>query len=239
MARHSLHFEQRIERLENMILFLGTLVVENLQKSLKSLNHRDSALSCEVINFDSNVDNMEVFVEEECLNLLVLYQPVANDLRLIVAILKINSDLEQIGNLAVSIAERAVFLSSRESITIPEDFNRMARKTQVMLQGSLDSLANRDSGLARKICEADDDVDEINRKMYGHLGKNIRTHPDRLDCFTHLLSASRHLERVADHATNIAEDVIYLVEGEIVRHRRETFQPSGKQWEPILKWIKA
>lgn len=228
MARHSRHFEREIENLEKMVLSLGTMVEESVQKSLKSLTTRDSILGLSVIDSDNKIDDMEVFVEEECLKLLALYQPVANDLRLIVAILKINNDLERIGDLAVNIAERAVFLATQDRVDIPEDLHQMARKTLVMLKGSLDALVNRDSVLAREICAADDDVDEINRKMYNQFGENIRTQPEKLDCFTHLLSASRYLERVADHATNISEDVIYLVEGEIIRHRRDASQPLNE-----------
>lgn len=226
MARHPRYFEREIEKIEKMIVSLGAMVEESVQKSLKSLTTRDSVLGLNVIESDTKIDDMEVFIEEECLKILALYQPVANDLRLIVAILKINNDLERIGDLAVNIAERAVFLATQERIDIPEDLNQMARKTLVMLKGSLDALVNRDSILAREICAADDDVDDINRKMYAQFGENIRTKPDKLDSFSQLLSASRYLERVADHATNISEDVIYLVEGEIIRHRRETFNPQ-------------
>ena len=231
MARPPRYFEREIEKIEKMIVSLGAMVEESVQKSLKSLTTRDSVLGLNVIESDTKIDDMEVFIEEECLKILALYQPVANDLRLIVAILKINNDLERIGDLAVNIAERAVFLATQERIDIPEDLTQMARKTLVMLKGSLDALVNRDSILAREICAADDDVDEINRKMYAQFGENIRTQPDKLDCFTQLLSASRYLERVADHATNISEDVIYLVEGEIIRHRRETLDPHSSHGE--------
>ncbi|MBI5427657.1 MAG: phosphate signaling complex protein PhoU [Nitrospinae bacterium] len=220
MARHARHLEREIEKLKNKILSLGTMVEESIQKSVKSLTERNSSLGLKVIDSDIAIDDMEVEVEEDCLKILALHQPVANDLRLIVAILKINNDLERIGDLAVNIAERAVFLATQDKIEIPEDFSQMVRKTQVMLKGSLDALVNGDSVLAREICAADDEVDEINRKMYVHIGKNMRVQPEKLDCFIHLLSASRYLERVADHATNIAEDVIYLVEGDIIRHRR-------------------
>lgn len=228
MARHPRYFEREIENINKMILSLGTMVEENMQKSLKSLTMRDSVLGLAVIDSDAKVDDMEVFIEEECLKILALYQPVANDLRLIIAILKINNDLERIGDLAVNIAERSVFLSTQDRVEIPEDLHQMARKTLVMLKGSLDAFVNRDSMLAREVCMADDDVDEMNRKMYSQFGENIRHHPDKLDCFTHLLSASRYLERVADHATNICEDVIYLVEGEIIRHRKEVSPPPRK-----------
>jgi phosphate transport system protein len=220
MARHAKHFEKEIEKLKKMVLTLGAEVEGSLQMSVKALTERNSALGLMVIDFDKKIDNMEVDVEEECLKILALYHPVANDLRLIVSILKINNDLERIGDLAVNIAERAVFLATQEKIEIPEDINEMARKTQWMLKSSLDGLVNSDPSLARQVCAADDEVDEINRSMFTHIGKKMQVHIERLDCYIQLLSASRYLERVADHTTNIAEDVIYLVEGEIVRHRR-------------------
>jgi phosphate transport system protein len=231
MARLLRYFEREIENINKLILSLGTMVEENVQNSLRSLTTRDSVLGLSVIDSDTKIDDMEVFIEEECLKILALYQPVANDLRLIIAILKINNDLERIGDLAVNIAERSVFLSTQDRVQIPEDLNLMAKKTMVMLKGSLDAFVKRDSMLAREICLADDDVDEINRKMYAQFGENIRNQPDKLDCFTQLLSASRYLERVADHATNICEDVIYLVEGEIIRHRKEMSPPpkNGEQ----------
>jgi phosphate transport system protein len=167
-------------------------------------------------------------MEEECLKILALHQPVGSDLRLIVAILKINNDLERIGDLSVNIAERAVFLASPETIDIPLDFARMAENVESMLRRSLDALVNTDLAAAHEVLEADDEVDAINREMYVQVQDAIRQHPQRVERLIHLLSASRHLERIADHATNIAEDVIYMIEGEIVRHREEEYHASSE-----------
>ena len=143
----------------------------------------------------------------------------ANDLRFIVAALKLTNDLERIGDLAVNIAERAVFLSTQARVDIPYDLPAIAAKTQAMLRQSIDALVNLDAGLARKVGIADDEVDDLNRDAFNRVTRMIRTRPDDLEALIALLSVSRYLERIADHASNIAEDVIYLVEGHIVRHQ--------------------
>jgi len=219
MARHPKHLEREITRLKQNILALGAEVEEALQNAVISLTNRQTALAMRVIDGDYKIDEREVEVEEECLKILALYQPVANDLRLIVAILKINQDLERIADLAVNVAERSVYLAARERIEMPYDFSQMAEKVQNMLKGSLDAFINADTMLAREICNADDEVDHLNREMYVRVEEAIRSNPDRLNCLIHILSVSRYLERIADHATNISEDVIYLVEGEIIRHK--------------------
>jgi phosphate transport system protein len=155
---------------------------------------------------------------------LALHQPVAIDLRFIVSVIKINNELERIGDLAVNIAERAAFLATQRKLDILFDFPGMAEKAQSMVKKSLDALVNLDSRLAWEVCASDDEVDEMNRHMYIQIQDSIKKHTNRLECLIHLLSTSRHLERVADSATNIAEDVVYMIEGEIVRHRPETFQ---------------
>jgi len=209
--------------LKKEILALGAAVEEILYKAVKSLEDRDNALAGQVMEEDAEIDQMEVEIEENCLKVLALHQPVAIDLRLIIAILKINNDLERVGDLAVNIAERAAFLSSRERIDIPLDFKKMADISRDMLKKSLDSLISEDSTLAHKVCGMDDAVDAINREMYVTIQEGIKSYPARMESLIHLLSVSRHLERVADLATNIAEDVIYMIEGDIVRHKAEKY----------------
>jgi phosphate transport system protein len=167
---------------------------------------------------------MEVGVEEDCLKILALHQPVAIDLRFIVAVLKINNDLERIGDLAVNIAERSAFLSKHPPFGFSLGLVEMADRAQDMLKHSLDALINLDSGLAQEVCAADDEIDAMNRQMYLKIQDAIRSNPGKLESLIHLLSVSRHLERIADHATNIAEDVIYMVEGRIARHRTEDYK---------------
>jgi len=225
----TIHLQREIERLKKHILRLSAVVEESFQRAVKSLEERDSYLAQLVMESDFEIDKMEVEIEEECLKILALYQPVAVDLRFIVAVLKINNDLERIGDLAVNIAERAAFLATRERINIPFDFSGMARKAKSMLKRSLDALMKMDALLARGVCASDDEVDAMNREMYLQVQDGIRNQPEHLESLIHLLSASRHLERIADHATNIAEDVLYMIKGEIVRHRAEDYKslPPG------------
>ena len=219
----SRHLEREIESLKKKILSLCAMVEEAVWHAVKSIELKESALAQSVISGDIKIDHMEVEVEEECLKLLALHQPVAVDLRFIVAVLKINNDLERIGDLAVNIAERSNFLATRQQINFPFDFSDMGRKVQNMLKWSLDALVNLDTGLATQVCEADDEVDDINRQMYDQVKQGIQERPEDADYLIHLLSTSRHLERIADLTTNIAEDVIYMVNGEIVRHRSEDY----------------
>jgi phosphate transport system protein len=217
------HLQREIEKLKKKILSLCASVEENVRMAVKSIEDRDAALAERVVGQDPEIDQSEVDLEEDCLKILALHQPVAIDLRFIIAVLKINSDLERIGDLAVNIAERAQFLSTQPRIAIPFDLDALAEKTQDMLKKSLDSLVNLNTALARDVCRTDDDVDEINREMYDLVKDAIRAHPEQLDILIPYLSVSRYLERIADHATNIAEDVIYMIEGVITRHSTDSF----------------
>lgn len=212
------HLGREIEKLKRKLLALSAYVEESVQKAVKAIATRDDKLARQVIDADFEIDEMEVDVEEDCLKILALHQPVAVDLRYIIAILKINNDLERIGDLAVNIAERAVFLSRMVKTETPYDFATMSSKVQIMLQKSLDSLVNSDSKLAREVLVSDDEIDEINRQMYKDVMEAIKKDPERVDNLIQMLAVSRNLERIADHTSNIAEDVIYMVDGEIIRH---------------------
>jgi phosphate transport system protein len=225
----TLHMQREIEKLKKLVLTLGADVEEHVHKAVQALQSRDPALAQQIIQADAAVDRFEVYLEEECLKILALHQPVAIDLRFVIAVLKINNDLERIGDLAVNIAERAQYLSAQEPVVIPFDFAGMAEKTQRMLKRSLDALVNMDTREAWEVCAMDDEVDAINRQMYEQVQEGIRQRPDQMNSLIHCLSSSRHLERIADHATNIAEDVIYMVAGEIVRHKAEDFRPEGAE----------
>jgi phosphate transport system protein len=215
-----MHMQREIERLKKMILSLSAVVEESVRTSVRSIETRNCALAAEVIANDIRIDQTEVDVEEECLKILALHQPVAIDLRYIVAVLKMNNDLERIGDLAVNIAERTVFLCERAPISAPFDLNGMSHKTLGMLQGSLDAMMNMDPERARAVLASDDEVDDINRQMYSKICAAMRQNPEHAEVLLSYLSAARSLERIADSTTNIAEDVIYLVEGRIVRHGR-------------------
>ena len=221
------HMLKEIDRVKKMVRALSDRVEDSVHRAVNAIERRDAALAKKVIDNDIEIDHMEVDVEEECLKILALHQPVAQDLRFIVAVLKINSDLERIADLAVNIAERAIFLSSQEKLDIPFDFPGMADKAKEMLEKSLEALFNLNSELARDVCAADDEVDEINRQVYEKVKEGVAKHPERISSLLHFLSVSRHLERIADHATNIAEDVIYMNDGDIVRHKAEVYKEDG------------
>jgi phosphate transport system protein len=213
---------RQIDALKQQILLVGALVEEAIAKAVSALIHRDRNMAKSVIQADDEIDRMEVDVEEEVLKILALYQPVAADLRFVVAVLKINNDLERMGDLATNIAKRVVFLTNAERFDLPVDFRGMAARVKSMVKESLDALVNADTLLAQRVRESDDEVDTSRRIIEKQIEQQIATHPERTDCLMSLSSVARHLERIADMATNIAEDVIYMVEGEIVRHHRSS-----------------
>ena len=215
----SMHLHRAIEGLKSKILELSALVEESVYRALKAVETRDTVLAHEVADSDSRIDLAEVDVEEECLKILALHQPVATDLRFIVAVLKINNDLERIGDLAVNISKRASALAKINTKPLVHiDLQALEKNVQQMLRNSLASLVNLDEGLARSVCAADDAVDEINRNVHKQVIQSIREFPEDADRLILLLSVSRNLERIGDHTTNIAEDVLYMIRGEIVRH---------------------
>ncbi len=224
----SQHLQYEIEKLKRKILSLSAVVEEDVGRAIRALLERDNRLAERVINTDSEIDQTEVDVEEEGLKILALHQPVAIDLRFIVAVLKINNDLERIGDLAVTIAECALALNAHAPLDLVFDLRGMAEKVQWMLHRSLDSLVNLDVDVARTVCSADDEIDSLYSAVYDVVRDQIRLHPENLDALIRFLSVPRCLERIADHATNIGEDVIYMIEGEIVRHNKDYFnQPRG------------
>ncbi|MBW2475416.1 MAG: phosphate signaling complex protein PhoU [Deltaproteobacteria bacterium] len=196
-----------------------TAVVEEIvQKAIKALAGHDRELAQQVIANDDSINRLEVDLEEECLKVLALYQPVASDLRMIVAVLKINNDLERIADQAVNICERALAVIDSPHLVCPLELDLMAKKVIDMLEKSLDALVNTDPDLARRVLELDDEVVTIHSQNYKAFKDYVRQNPETVDSVLRYLTVSRHLERIADLATNIAEDVIYLNEGEIVRH---------------------
>ena len=218
------HLQREIELLKKGLLSLGARVESSVRDAALSIENHDAELAQKVIESDIEIDYSEVEVEEDCLKILALHQPVAIDLRFIVAVLKINNDLERIGDLAVNVAERGAYLASQPKLDISIDLVEMGYKAQLMLKNSLDSLINHDAHLAHQVCISDDQVDAINRQMYMEVQDEILKNPKQISALIHLLSASRHLERIADHTTNIAEDVIYMIEGQIVRHKAEKYE---------------
>lgn len=212
------HFIRDMDRLKKNILMLGSMVEEATNKAITALINRRSELAEEVMHGDQVIDEMEIEVEDECLKILALHQPVAIDLRYIVTVLKVNHSLERIGDMAVNIAERASYLTNRDPIDVPPDFAKMAETTQSMVRKCLDALVQRDAVLAREVCRMDDEVDEIYESMWDVLQEKMIEDPTTVKRASQTLSSSYQLERIADVATNIAEDVVFMVEGEVIRH---------------------
>ena len=220
----SKHLQKDIEALKEKIIKMGEYVEDRVYQATMSIINRDNALAQAVINGDAEIDTIEVSIEEESLKLLALYQPVAVDLRFIIAVMKINNDLERVGDLAVNIAERSAFLATQDPIEFPFDLRAMAEKAEAMLSRSIDALINLDVKEAHRIRSEDDQVDAYNREMYARIKEDLLSQPGNINALLHAVSIGRHLERIADHATNIAEEVIYLVEARIVRHKPEVFK---------------
>ncbi|MGD8676148.1 MAG: phosphate signaling complex protein PhoU [Desulfobacterales bacterium] len=211
-------FIKELDNIKKMILSLGALVEERVRLAAEAVENKDAEAAQRIIKTDYEIDEMEVEIEEECLKVLALHQPVAIDLRFLIAVIKINNDLERIGDQAVNIAQRVSVLAKRNDKDFDFDYAQMAEKAETMLRMSLDALVNLDEDLASKVVTMDDEVDHIQKDAYDRIKTAIIENTDKIGYMINLLLISRHLERLADHATNIAEEVIYLVEGEIVRH---------------------
>ena len=215
----SLHLHRDLDKLKKEVLRLGNMVELAINNAFLALNNRDSSYVEEVLTNEEQINEMEVQIEEECLKILALHQPVAVDLRFLVVVLKVNNDLERMGDIAKNIAERAKDLM--ESDVIPDlgqPMQGLPDLVRTMVRSSLDSLVKLDDQLARKIIEMDDEVDQINRDMYAAVKSLVAEQPSVADSAINLLSCSRNMERIGDLATNIAEDVIFVVEGKVVRH---------------------
>lgn len=212
------HFHKELEKIKKMLLSLSALVEERVNLAIMSVLKNDATAAMDIIRRDQEIDEREVEVEEECLKILALYQPVAVDLRFLIAVIKINSDLERIGDQAVNIAERVLIISRQSPCNYTYDYTPMAEKAQQMLRDSLDAFINLDAELAHKVIAMDDEVDKLESDAYDGIKQAMTEKPDCLSYMLNLFLVSRHLERLADHATNIAEGIIYMVEGEIVRH---------------------
>jgi phosphate transport system protein len=225
----SKHLERDLEDLQRDIVGLAASVEEAIHKAIRALQQRDLGLAHEVIQGDSHIDWVQNQVEEECLKILALHQPVAVDLRRITAALMINVDLERMGDLAEDIAERARSLARSPFLAIPDKLQRMTDLTTAMVRQSLDAFVNLDAQVARMVCRLDDEVDRYNSQIIEEVVRTMQSAPELVEPGLSLFSATRHLERIADHATNIAENVIYLIEGEIVRHRPAAFDPETRR----------
>ena len=218
------HMVRDFENLKRKLLGLGGIVEEAINNAILALLDRRHDLAEEVISGDRQIDLKEVDLEEDCLKALALYQPVAGDLRFIITVLKVNNDLERMGDLAVNIAERASYLSVHPALKVSLDFARMVTGVRRMVRDSLDALIRMDTDLARTVLTMDDQIDAINRDMFISLQELMRQDSDTVERSVHLLSTSRNLERIADLCTNIAEDVVFMVDGDLIRHRNKDYR---------------
>lgn len=216
MGRH-MHFHREIESLKQKILELGGLVEDRVRKACSILADRDKEQANNLINSDWEIDDMEIVIEEECLKILALHQPVARDLRLIVAIIKINSELERIADYVVNIAKRVLTIEKNDNVGFYFDYQPMAEMALEMVKVSLDALVSEDADLARKIFSMDEEVDRYRNLAYKAVVEELDKHRESSAGLISLYLIARHLERIGDRTNNIAEEVVYLVEGEIVR----------------------
>jgi len=210
--------QHEMDVLKKKLLALSAEVEGRVKQAVQALLTSDRKLAEKVKTGDAQIDNLEIELEEDCLKVLALHQPVAADLRFIVSVLKINNDLERVADFAVNIAERALDLSGVIKIDCPYDIAAMALVVEKMLKMALDSLVEKDPTLARRTIQLDDEVDNMHRANFDSVKEAIRSDPTELDGLVYYLSISRYLERMGDLATNIAEDVVYQVDGDIIRH---------------------
>lgn len=221
----SIHLIRDLDQLHRAVLTMCGRVEEMVHASVDALLRSDSNAATQIASRDDEIDRMDVAIEEECLKLLALHQPVAVDLRRITTVLKIGAELERVADLGVNFSERACGIIASPQITVPEDMKEMSRQALDMLHRSIDAYVRMDIRIAREVCLQEEVIDGLNRDIIQQLIDLMKHHPDLIDAAVHMFSASRQIERIADHATSIAEDVIYLVQGEIVRHRNRSEHP--------------
>lgn len=212
------HLQRDLDQLKKEILTVGSLVEKAMEKAERVLSHRDAALAEEVVAGDKEIDRRELEVEEDCLKILALHQPVAADLRFIIAVLKVNNDLERMGDLTKNMARRAASLVEGPVLECGTELNRMAAEVRKMVSMSLDALVGTDVDLARKVLDMDDGIDEANRDLFRRVRDSLIANTEDIERGINAISIARNLERIGDLATNIAEDVIFMVDGELVRH---------------------
>ncbi len=215
------HFDEELKTLKGQLLRMASLAEESIEHSIRALVDRDRDLAEKVINSDDAINMIEIEIDETCQRLLALRQPIAKDLRLITSALKINSDLERIGDLSVNIAERTLDLLEEPLLKPLIDIPRMAELAKKMVQDSLNAFVHQDAELARNVCLRDDEVDNLNDQIFRELVTYMIETPKNIKRSLDLILIGRHLERIADHATNVAEDVYYLVKGRTMKHHIE------------------
>ena len=212
------HFDEALKGLKEKLLRMSGLVEESIGSAIKALMERNAELAYKVIKADDMVNRLEIEIDELGLKLLALHQPTAGDLRFITSTMKINSDLERIGDLAVNISERTLDLLKVPPLKLRLNIPKMAAASQAMLKDSLNAFVNKDSKLAYEVCKRDDVVDDLNHEIFMELLKAKPEDQTPVERVIDLILVAKNLERVADHSTNICEDVIYMVDGKVIKH---------------------
>ncbi len=225
----SKHLERDIHLLHQKLMNLFGIVEKMIDKAVRALCEKHVDLAKEVIEADTLVNTMEVEIEEDCLKILALHQPFAGDLRRIATVMKINVELERMADLSCNIAERAECMHQHPYFPMPDELPTMVNEAKKMIRTALDSFVDSNADLARHVISLDAEVDRYNLEIISELKTLMRKDPSLVEPALHCFSASRHIERVADLAENIAEDVIYLVDGDIVRHQHSDFEPTKKE----------
>jgi len=226
------HYQQELSTLKESLLKMAGLAERAIRNAVEALIQRDTALAERTIAEDQAINQMEILIDEACLKLLALHQPMAADLRFITSAMRINTELERIGDQATNIAERAVSLNREPQLKPYIDIPRMAAITQSMVKDVLDAFVNGDSQLARSVCERDDQVDGLNDQVFRELLTYMMSDSKTITRSVHLIIVSRCLERIADHATNIAEAVIFMTKALVIKHYADAKGPNGKEPGP-------
>jgi phosphate transport system protein len=220
-------FDEELKSLKEKLLEMGARAEEQIALAVRGLKQREEKMACQVLDREEAINLLDIELDEMCLRLLALRQPMAADLRFIASAMKISSDLERIGDLAVNIAERTIDLLKEPELKPLIDIPRMAQMAQEMVRDAINAFVNRDDKLAREVCERDDRVDELNQQVFRELLTYMMQDPGTISVAVDLILVGRHLERIADHATNIGEDVIYMVRGKTIKHHIEEGRATG------------
>jgi phosphate transport system protein len=219
------HFQEELENLKTRLLEMGGLAEEQVRLAVQGLVQRDRALIARVLTSDHPINSLHIEIDSRCFTLIALHQPMAVDLRSIVAAVKINTDLERVGDLAINIAEAALRYANHPPVKRLIDIPNMATIAQTMLRDALDAFVRRDTALAQQVLSADDELDALKTQIFRELLTYMLQDPTTIEPALDLILISRHLERIGDHATNVAEDVIFMVSARDVRHHSAD-QPS-------------
>ncbi len=223
------HFQQELNKLKENLLKMAGLAEQAISNAVEALVQRNMSLAEKTIKEDEKINQMEILIDEWCLKLLALYQPMAADLRFITSAMRINIELERIGDLAVNIAERVISLNQEPQLKPYIDIPRMAEITQAMVKDVLDAFVNGDTTLARSVCERDDQVDALNDQVFRELLTYMMADPKTITRAVHLIIVSRCLERIADHTTNIAEGIIFMVKALVIKHHADAKAEETKK----------